>query len=272
MDIIAHNQNLLILRFQRSFCVGLAIGISCAVSGGFFALFGLLMAQKAEAIWILPFVMGNMMLISSFISVIKYPQITTLTFDQAQQRMVGEKYLLRFFQSQPARKTIEIPMNLIMGIEIVTSSDMDTATGYYSKLILNHVYERFLLDSYGAYRSTVSTAEAIAQFLNIAYFPDESKAPTPTRFQNLPRGEIGLEGWRGLDDRIEYLRQSISESSPNAEIHQELGLLLFRTERSDLKEAAMHFQQAELLFEAGQERDRAVLAKVLRELVEWERR
>jgi hypothetical protein len=209
-----------------------------------------------------------MLLISSFLCVIKYPYVVTLTFDQSQQRMVGEKYLLRFFQSQPARKTIEIPMNLIMGIEIVMSSDMDTETGYYSKLILNHVYERFLLDSHGAYRSTISTAKAIAQFLNVAYFPDESKAPIPTRFQNIPKGEIGLESWRGLDDRIEHLRQSISEGSLDPEIHQELGLLLFRTERSDLKAAAMHFRQAELLFKA--ERDRAVLARVLRELVDWE--
>jgi hypothetical protein len=265
MQVIEHHQDRLILRYQRSLIKGLTIGIVFALGGLFFCLLGLALIKQGEEVWVLPLGIGSISIGAGFLWIIKFPKVITFTFDKSKNCILWEQST---FQSQPVKPTLEIPINLIVGIEIATSDETDAATGYYPRLILDHVYWRILLDSDGSYQAAEAIARIVAQFLNVAYFPDAAQAPAPKWKQKISEHAAPYQaGWKYLEDEVERLQQYLGQQPQDAEAHQELGIALYFSNRSHHKEAISHLQQAERLFETQQQQDLAALAKIVLALV-----
>lgn len=193
-----------------------------------------------------------------------FPKVNTFTFDKARNCLLREQQTL---SNQPFSQFIEIPLHLIIGVEIASPhSGADSPDSYYPNLILDGVYWGIHLDSDGRYDTAVKLAKLISQFLEVNYFPDESKAPRRVWDQkSLGRIAPYQFYWKYFGEQIDRLRQHLSQHPSDAEAHQELGILI----RSNRKEAIDHLKQAENLFKAQEDIDRTVLARVLQDLVNW---
>lgn len=251
MQIIEHNNDRLILSFQRSYTVNLVVGIGFALVGFFFFLIGLLLIRQKKGIWILSSTIGIMGVAFGIFWVANFPKTNTFTFDKSRNHLLWEQQSLH---SKAVSRSLEIPLHLIAGVEIASPfSGADSPDLYYPNLILDNVYWRIHLDSDGRYDTAITIAKTVSQFLQLAYFSDESKAP------------LRLSNQKILEEEIERLQQHLNEHPLDAEAHQELGILM----RSNREESTAHLKQAESLFEAQQENDRAVFARVLQGLVNW---
>jgi hypothetical protein len=261
MKVIEHNANKLVLSYQRIWWHGLLISTIFILGGLFFFLIGLVAIDRAEGLAILLCGMGTISILGGIFWIIKFPKISTFTFDKSNNSVLWEE---RVLASQPARQSMKFPISSIAGIEI------DTSEAYYPKLILERIYWRIPVDSDGSYETAVKISEIISQFLNVAYFTDESKAPVPTWKQKILAGAILYQSsWKYIEDEIDRLRQYLSQHSQDAETHQDLGILLYFSSRRNRQEAILHLQQAESLFEIQQEFDRVALAKIVKSLVSW---
>jgi hypothetical protein len=262
MQIVEHTQDRLVLSLHRSFVKSLFIGISFALGGFFFCLVGLLLIHQTEKTGILPFGIGCTLIVAGVFWVIKYPKKITVTFDKSRNCILWEHHTV---PSQPVKQSLELPIHLIAGVEIATAGDAET-TSYIPKLILDRIYWRIHLDSDGCNETAAMIAKTVSQFLKVNYFPNESKAPLPIWEQKLLDGAAPYQfGWKYLEEEVERLQQHLSQYPLDAEAHQELGILL----RSNRKESTVHLKQAENLFEAQNELDRAILARVLQDLVNY---
>jgi hypothetical protein len=266
MKVIEHNPNRLVLSYQRVWWHGLLIGTIFILGGFFFFLVSLVSIEQAKGLSILLCGMSILSILSGILWIIKFPKVTTFTFDKSNNSVCWEQ---RTFPSQPAQQSMEFPINSIAGIEIANSEGTEV-TKYYPQLILKRIYWRIPLDSDGYYGTAVTIAQIISQFLNVAYFHDESKAPIPTWRQKILEGAIPYQAhWKYLEDEIDRLRQYLSQHSQDAEVHQELGIFLHFSNRRNRQEAIIHIQKAENLFEIQQELDRVALAKIVKSLVSW---
>jgi hypothetical protein len=262
MQIVEHNQDKLVLYFHRSLGKGLLVGMSFVLAGIFFCLIGLLLIQQAEGAGIMSSGMGMALVIGGIFWIIKFPKVSTFTFDKSRNCLLWEQQIL---PSQGVKQSLEIPLDLISGVEITTSGDTET-TLYYPKLILDRVYWRIHLHSHGSYERAVAIAKTVSQFLNVNYFPDESQAPLPVWQQKANSQAAPYQfHWQYLEAESDRLQQHLSQYPLDAEAHQELGILV----RAKPKESIVHLQQAENLFVAQQEVEGAVLARVLQGLVRW---
>lgn len=171
------------------------------------------------------------------------------------------------FQNQSIEQFIEIPLYLIIGIEITSSfGSADSPTSYYPNLILDSVYWRIHLDSDGCYDTAMKIATIISQFLEINSFLDESKAPLPILERKVLEGAAPYQfHWKYREEEVDRLQKHLSQYPLDAQAHQELGILM----RFKRKEAIAHFKQAENLFESQQKIESAVLTRVLQNLVSW---
>jgi hypothetical protein len=259
MQIVEYTEDKLVLYFHRSLVKGLAIGISFALGGLFFCLFGILLFQQAEGVWIMSFGIRSALIVVGIFWIVKFPKVSTFTFDKSRNCILREQ---RTLLSHSVNRSFEFPSDLIAGVAIATSELTET-TAYYPTLILDRIYWRINLDSDGHYDTAATIAKTIARFLNVNYFPDESKTPLPTWKQKmLERAQPYQPGWKYLEEEIDRLRQHLSQYPFNARIHLELGILL----RSNRKDATVSLKQAENLFEAQQDLDLAALARVLQDL------
>jgi len=264
MRIIEHNKNKLVLSFRRSLVTHLFVGISFILVGSFFGVISLLLAHHSEGAWLLSSGMGIVQIVGGVFWITNFPKVNTLTFDKARNCFLREQ---RTLPNQFVHQFIEIPLHLIIGVEIASShGSADSPDSYYPNLILDSVYWRIHLDSDGRYDAAVKLAKLISQFLEINYFPDESKAPLRVWDQKSLEGAAPYQfHWKYFEEEIDRLRQHLSQHPSDAEAHQELGILM----RSSRKEAIDHLKQAENLFEVQEDIDRAVLARVLQDLVNW---
>jgi ribosomal protein S15P/S13E len=264
MQIIEHNKNKLVLYFRRSLVARLFVGISFILVGSFFCVISLLLTRHSEEAWILSSGMGIVHISGGIFWIINLPKVNTFTFDKARNCLIREQ---RALPKQPASQFMEIPLHLIIGVEVASPhSGADSPDSYYPNLILDSIYWRIRLDSDGRYDAAVKLAKLISQFLEVDYFPDESKAPLRVWDQKSLGGAAPYQFyWKYFEEEIDRLQQHLSQHPSDAEVHQELGILI----RSNRKEATDHFKQAENLFEAQEDIDRAVLAKVLQDLVNW---
>jgi hypothetical protein len=266
MKVIEQNLDKLVLRYQNSWWQSLLIGIIFILGGLFFWLFSLVLIEQAKSGWILLCGMGTIFIFAGIFWAIKCPKVNTFTFDKSQNSVFWER---RTLLSQSTQKSLEFPINSIAGIEIASFDDTDVTT-YYPQLILKQVYWRIFLNSDGKYQSAVTIAKIVAEFLNVTYFADESKAPIPIWRQKTLANTIPYQfGWKYVEEEIDRLRQYLSQHSEDAEVHQELGILLHFSSRRNREDAIMHLQKAESLFEVGQELDRATLTKTIKLLVSW---
>ena len=107
---------------------------------------------------------------------VKFPIVVTFRFDRQQQQILWQQQTLL---DRSDGTSLAFPIHLIVGVELITTSDIDATTGYYLNLILDRVYWRIPLNSDGYARTTIDTAKQIAEFLAVSYYPDNSKAPLP---------------------------------------------------------------------------------------------
>ncbi|MBD2304642.1 hypothetical protein H6G17_03800 [Chroococcidiopsis sp. FACHB-1243] len=170
---------------------------------------------------------------------------------------------------------IEVPLELILGIEIETASGnaADSEISYYPRLILKSIYWCIYLSGFnGEYQNAIDFATAVANFLNIPYFLVRSPAPSPTLPQQiLEKVDSELFSWRYLqEEEIDRLRQHLNLYPDDAEAHLSLGYLRYYINKwLNRKKAIIHLQQAEKLFEIQHNSDRAVIAKALKAYISW---
>jgi hypothetical protein len=263
MQVIEREQNRIILRFQRSFIKGLVIGITVGVVGLFFCLVGLAIVERTPGgTWILPLGMGVAALGAGMGWTIAFPKIVTFTFDKSQQHILLEESK---FLYQPVKKIVEIPIESIVGVEIVPNEDLEA---YYANLILDRLYWRIIIESDGSYQTAVEISQLVSQFLDVNYFPDASKAPLPIWKQRYSE-RLNKErySWQYFQDEIDRLQQYLSIQPQDAQAHQDLGIMLNLSNRSHCQEAIFHLQQAESLFTAQQQQYLASITRVILLLV-----
>ncbi|MEP0872116.1 hypothetical protein NDA01_20075 [Trichocoleus desertorum AS-A10] len=269
MQIIEHNPDRLVLFFRRSFLLGLLLGASCTFIGLFFCLFGFILLQQAEGgVWILPTGMGSLAVITGFFWVFLFPTRTTLIFDKSQNCVVREQSR---FPGQAPKQTLKLPLDCIVGV-LLGSSSGETTT-YYPELILDLVYWRIWLNSDGSYQTAVKISKTIAQFLNVNYFPKESKAPLTSFEQRWLKAAKPSQSWQYLEDEVERLQRHLSENPEDGAAHQELGILLHSKTTfgtlpgSRRQEILFHLEAAQKLFEVQQKPEQAAIASKLQMLV-----
>jgi hypothetical protein len=268
MKIIEHNQDRLKVSFRDSFWFGLLFGIAFVIGGLFFSTLGLALRQFEGNIppigWVLSLGVGILLTVSGPIWMVKLTQTSTFTFDKRKNCIVWEQHDIR----NAVIQSVDFPLHLITGITIETSSDADSV-GYYTRLILAPLFWRIPLNSNGDYQSAQILVKLLTEFLNVAYFPDGSKAPVRRRtMQDLGHSELKQEGWKYLENEIERLSQQLSQHPENAEAHQDLGISLYLLYPFlNRKKAIIHLQHAENLFETQLELDHAAVARVLQALI-----
>jgi hypothetical protein len=266
MKIITSNSDLLILQYQRSWLMGLVIGTIFCLGGLFFIAIGaLLLKQQSLGVSILPLGMGSIFVCAGVAIWFKYPKIVRVTFDRLREHILWEQ---KTFSWQSATKSIEMPIESIVGVEIVTSDDMDAATGYYPQLILDRLYWRIPLDANGYERMGKTVAKSIADFLNVPYFPDSSIAPPPTWRQKSSQREDKMRyGWQYFEDEVERLQQHLAQSPQDAQAHEDLAIILYLSGRLHRRAAIEHFHQAESLFVEQDRSDLATITRIVRSFV-----
>ncbi|MEG3437862.1 hypothetical protein V0288_12110 [Pannus brasiliensis CCIBt3594] len=262
MRIIEHARDRLVLHFQYSFFETLIFGSGFIFTGLFIILFGALAVRQTEGSWILSSATGVALTALGVFSIVKYPGFNTITFDKGRNRFLWERGT---FPNRPAAKSLEIPLDVIVGVTIADTGDTESAS-YNLVLILEPAYWRVSLHSDRYYIRVEWLARSIAEFLNAPYFPDESKAPLPLDRQKILEGAAPYQfGWKYLEEEIDRLEKHVGRYPTDAGACLELGVLL----RSKPAEAIVYLQRAESLFEARQEVDRARSVAVLRSLVNW---
>lgn len=264
MQIIEHNQERLILSFRHSIATYLLISIGFVLVGFFSGMISLLLVQSSEGSWVLFCGMGVVLIAGGIVWISRFPKINRFTFDRSGSCLIMEQ---KNFQNQSIEQFLEIPLHLIIGVEVSSSfSSADSPTSYYPNLVLDRVYWRIHLDSDGRYDTAVKIATTISQFLEINYFPDESKAPLPVWEQKVLEGAAPYQfHWKYLEEEVDRLQKHLSQYPLDAQAHQELGILM----RFNRREAIAHLKQAESLFESQQKIESAVLTRVLQNLVIW---
>jgi hypothetical protein len=267
MKVLEHNQNRLILSFRDSLWCTLLFGITLTMGGLFFSILGIAFKQEDNLLpiaWILSLGIGIILIFGGLLWIVKLTKTSTFTFDKAKNCILWEQHNLRNFVIQ----SVEFPLHLITGITIETSTDTESVS-YYARLIIAPLFWRIPLNSSGDYQSAAILAKMLAQFLNVTYFPNESKAPAPRRTQKVAEHiEPWREGWRYIEDEIDRSYQHLSQHPQDAEAHQDLGIALYLLYPFlNRKKAIIYLKQAEKLFEAQQEPDRAAVIRVLQALV-----
>lgn len=267
MKVLEHDQNRLILSFRDSLWCILLFGITLTMGGLFFSILGIVLKQKDTLPpigWISTSGTGIFLTFGGLFWSVKLTKTSTFTFDKAKNYILWEQHNFRNFVIQ----SVEFPLHLITGITIKTSTDTESV-GYYARLIIAPLFWRIPLNSSGDYQSAAILAKMLAQFLNVTYFPDESKAPTPRRTQKVAEHvEPWREDWRYIEDEIDRSYQHISQYPQDAEAHQDLGISLYLlSPLLNRKKAITYLKQAENLFEAQQELDCAAVTRVLQALV-----
>ncbi|MFQ4145847.1 hypothetical protein [Chlorogloeopsis sp. ULAP02] len=268
MTIVEQNQDRLTLRFQKSLWSVLLISITLIYFGLFLDLLGLALQRVNYHPGIIAVVSGCVMVAGGLYTIITDTEITTYTFDKTKDSIIWERQnWLRKLHT----KSVEFPCHLICGIEIEDVSNSEGGIAFYPRLILASIYWRIPLKSDGCYESAVKVAKTIAQFLDIPYFSNKSKAPTSTIdkeiWENLEPWQFS---WQYLENKVERLRQQLEQNQDDADIHQDLGIsLYYLNNRLYRKEAVTHLEQAERLFEFRQDSDRAAVARVIKTLVSY---
>lgn len=267
MKVIEHSQDRLTLQSSTALLGSLLICAMAVLIGFCFFLFGLALQQSTHAgiIWL---GVGSAIMVGIPFFAIEISKISTFTFDKSRDCILWEQHNLL---KRAAKQSVEFPLHLIAGVEVVTDAmDSQRTSYYFPRLLLASVYWRIPLHSDGRYKSAVTLAKTIAQFLNIDYFPDEWKAPKPMLHQKiLDNAEPGQFGWKYLENKAARLEHHIKQYPQDAEAHQNLGMALYRTNRLNRKRAIGYLQQAEELFEIQQQKDCAAIARVLQALVGW---
>jgi hypothetical protein len=268
MKIITNNPDLLILQYQRSWIMGLVIGTIFCLVGLFFVGFGaLLFKQQSLGVSILPGGMGSIFFCTGVAIWFQYPKIVKVTFDRVREHILWEQ---KTFSWQSVTKSIEIPSDSIVGVEIVTSDDMDAATGYYPRLILDRLYWRIPLDTNGYERTGKTVAKSIADFLNVPYFLDKSIAPIQPWEQRYSKREEKMRyGWQYFEDEVERLQQHLSQNPQDAQAHEDLATILYLSGRLHRRSAIEHFHQAENLFLEQDRSDLATITRIVRSFVSY---
>lgn len=198
MKVVEHNQDRLVLSFRNSLWCNLLFGITFTQGGLIFSLLGLALKQAGDKQipsigWILSLGIGMILIVGGLFWIVKFTKTSTFTFDKAKNCILWEQHNFRNFVTQ----SVEFPLHLITGVTIETSTDTESVGYYYPRLILAPLSWRIPLNSSGDYQSAASLAKMLAQFLNVAYFPNESKAPAPRRTQKVAEHiEPWREGWR----------------------------------------------------------------------------
>lgn len=269
MKVVEHDQNRLVLSFRDSLWCTLLSGITFTVGGLLFSLLGLTLQQAGDRQippigWILSLGIGIFFLIVGFFWLVKLTKTSTFTFDKAKNCILWEQHNFRNFVIE----SVEFPLHLITGITIEASSDTESV-GYYPRLILAPLFWRIPLNSSSNYQSAAFLAKMLTQFLNVAYFPDDSKAPTPIKARKVSEAvEPWQEGWKYLENEIDCLCQHLKQHPQDPEANQHLGISLYLLYPFlNRKKAIVYLQKAEKLFEAQQESDRAAVTRVLQALV-----
>ncbi|MEC4804917.1 MAG: hypothetical protein SAJ12_23300 [Jaaginema sp. PMC 1079.18] len=264
MQIIEQYQDKVVLSFRHSIITYLFISIGLAVVGSSFVITSLFFIQRDEGVWVLFCGMGIVLVTGGAFWLSKFPKIKIFTFDKSQNCLFMEQ---RSFQNQPNQKIFEIPLFCIVGVEVSSSfGDAEIPTSYYPNLILDSVYWRIRLSSDGRHDVAVKIAKLISQFLNISYFPDESKAPLPIWKQKALEEAAPYQfHWQYFKKEIERLQKYVSQYPLDAQSYQKLGVLM----SYDRKASITYLKQAEHLFEAQKDNESAALSRVLQYFVTW---
>ncbi len=260
MKVIEQNQDRLILQSSNSFWGLLLGGVAAVIVGLFFFLIGLVI-QKSNNAGIIALGIGSAIIFSVPYFAINFSTVNTFTFDKSQDYILREQ---RRSLGWSDIKLIKFPAHLIVGVEIIDSMDAEV-TSYNVKLLLASVYWRIHVTSNSSDESAATTAKLIAQFLNIDYFPYPSKAPASTWQQKASKyAEPWQFHWKYLESEAERLQHYVADHPQDAEAHQDLGIALHF---SNQKEAVVHLQKAEKLFEMQQKIDCAAIVRVMQALI-----
>jgi hypothetical protein len=196
---------------------------------------------------------------------VTWPLVVTFRFDRQQQQIVWERETLL---DRTVPKSITFPLHLIVGVELLTSNildnDLDVGSRYYLNLILDRVYWRIRLNCDGYERMVVDLAQQLTEFLEVPYYPENATAPLPIWRQKLaqsinPRQSAG----EYLATEIARLEKYIIAHPQAALAHQELGIALYESSRSQRYLALKHLQQAQELFIVDRENDLAAIMQVI---------
>jgi hypothetical protein len=267
MRVIEHSQNRLILQSLPSRWMLLFISFFATLVGSFFLLLGLVL-QQSEHAGVIPIGMGIILIISIPVFAVKLSKANRLTFDTSNDLVLWEQYSV---WKRSSVSSVKFPAHLIIGVELISSfMDTEGRASYYAQLLLASVYWRIPLGPSGRYENVVMLAKTISQFLNIEYFPDNSKAPIPTwRQKALRNAEPWKPHWQYFESETERLQRHIEQYPQDAEAHQDLGISLYRSNRMNRKKAINALEQAEKLFETQKDEDRAAVAKVIQAAICW---
>jgi tetratricopeptide (TPR) repeat protein len=268
MKIIEKTQHRCILRWQKSLWCALLINIIFIPFGSLICWLGFLFLRANYPSAIIAVVSGLVIFLGGIYTIIVDTEITTYTFDKAQDSILWEKQN-RLINLHP--KSVEFPCHLICGVEIESFSGDEGGISYYPRLILASIYWRITLKSDGDYESAISIAKMMAEFLDIPYFDRKLPAPTKRLFITIPETQkSGLFYWQYLENEVENLQQNLANNPDNAEAHQDLGIALYYLNRwQNRKQAVTHLQEAERLFESAQDSDSQTIAKMMKTLVSW---
>jgi hypothetical protein len=266
VKVIERDRDKLILRYQRSVWQGLAIGIIFGCSGMFVAVVGLLVQLDRGGAWFLPVGIGSCSICVGAILSVKFPIAVTFRFDRQQQQILWQQQTLL---DRSDRTSLAFPIHLIVGVELVTTSDLDAATGYYLNLILDRVYWRILLNSDGYERTAIDTAQQIAEFLAVPYYSHNSKAPLTLWQQKISQSADPQQSTgQYLATEIDRLEKYIIAHPQAATAHQELGIALYLSGRSQRRLALAHLHQAQQLFATDGAIDLATITQVIQHSIE----
>ena len=266
MKIIEKTQDRCVLRFQKSLRCALLINIILIPYGSLICLICFLFLRANYLPGIIGVVSGFVIILGGIYTIIVDAEITTFTFDKVQDSILWERQN-RLINSQP--KSVEFPCHLICGVEVEGVSGDEGGITYYLGLILALNYWRIPLKSDGLYDSAVKIAEMLAEFLDITYFSYKSPAPQQQPFMTIPKNQTpGLFDWKYIEDEVEKLQPNLATYPDNAEAHQDLGIALcYLNKWQNRKQALIHLQEAERLFESAQDSDRLAIVKVIKTLI-----
>jgi hypothetical protein len=267
VKVIDRDRDKLILRYQRSIWQALAIGMLFCGSSLVVALMILLVQYERGGNPIFPVVIGGCLIFIGGVFAASWPLVVTFTFDRQQQQILWERQTLL---NRTTPTSLTFPIHLIVGVELVTTSDIDAATGYYLNLILDRGYWRILLNSDGYERTAIAIAKEITEFLAVPYYPENSKAPLPIWQQKISQSADPHQfTWQYLATEIERLEQYVSAHPQAAAAHQELGIALYLSSRSHRRLALAHLQQAQQLFATDLDGDLAAITRVIHHSIDW---
>jgi hypothetical protein len=262
MKQIEHSLSRLTLRSSPSQLT--IASLFSALLVGFLFLPVIFILQQSQHIETIVMGMGSLIIIVIFFAM-NLLKVNTFTFDKTKNCILWEQ---SSSLAKSAIKSVQFPMHIVAGVEVTIS--MGEGVSYYPRLILASVYWRIPLDSNGSYESAAILAQKIAQFLNVEYFPDESKAPLPIWQQKtLESSQNWQPHWKYLENEVERLQHCLEQDPQDTEALQNLGISLYLSNRLHRKQAVGYLQQAEKLFKAQQEEDCAAITKVIQALIHW---